>query len=82
MVGANLTGPIDKIHEQPIFSNIWHLQHQFVDSLQKLGTVQFLLDVHTFYIIYKDVFALFSRKKWRDPEEVGKYYKIPPTKMI
>ena len=75
MVGAKPTVPIDKIHEQPTFSNLWHLQLQLVEGLQKLGNIQFLIDSHAGYILSTESFSLLSRKEWRDPEEVGDYYK-------
>ena len=53
MVGAKLTSPIDKIHEQPTFSTLWHLQLQLVDGLRKVGNGQFLIDGHAGYILSK-----------------------------
>ena len=82
MVGADPTGPIDKIHERPTFSTLWHLQCQIVDGLLKVGNVQFPLDGQSGYILSKETFDLFLRKEWRDPEEVGKYYKICATVII
>ena len=79
MVGTKPTGPINNIRERPIFSTLWYLQRQIIDSLSKLGNAKLPLDGHVSYILSKDSFALFSSKQWRDPEEVGDYYKIPVT---
>ena len=79
MVGVNPTGPVNKIHERPTFSNIWHLQSELVEGQRKVGNFTFPLDVHAGYILSKEAFALFSRKEWKDPEEVGKYYEILVT---
>ena len=62
MVGAKLTGPIDKIHKRPTFSNQWHLQRQLVYGMRKVGNVMSSLYVHTGYILSKEDFALFSSK--------------------
>ena len=79
MIGAKLAGPINKIHERPTFSNLWHLRRHLVDGLQKLGKFKFYLGGHDGYILLKEAFALFSNKEWKDPKEVGEYYKIPVT---
>ena len=79
MVGAKPTGPIDKIHEYPIFNIIWHLQHELVDGIRKLGNAKFPLDGHIGYILLKETFGLFLRKEWKDPREVGECYEIPVT---
>ena len=62
MVGANPTGPIDKIKERPKLSSIWHLQYQLVDGVKKVGNVQFPLDGHVIYILSKEAFSLFYIK--------------------
>ena len=46
MVGVKPTGPIDKIHERPTFSTLWHLQRQLVDRLRKVGNVKSPLEGH------------------------------------
>ena len=79
MVGAKPTGPIDKIHERPTFSTLWHLQRQLVSRLRKVGNVKFPLDGHSGYILLKEAYTLFSSKYWKDPKEFGKYYKMPVT---
>ena len=76
MVGAKPTSPIDKIHECPTFITLCHLQRQLVERLRKVGNFKFSLDSHAGYIWLKEAFALFSIKEWKDPEEVGEYYKI------
>ena len=53
MVGAKPTGLIDKIHECPTFSTLWHLQHQLVSRLHKVGNFKFPLDGHSGYISSK-----------------------------
>ena len=65
MIGANLNGPINKIHERPIFSTLWHLQLQLADGLRRVGNFKLPLDGHSGYIISKEAFDLFSRKEWR-----------------
>ena len=40
------------------------------------------MDGHAGYILLKEAFTLFSSKKWRDPEEIGEYYKISVTEII
>ena len=62
MVGAKLTGPIDKIHERPTFSTLWQLQRQIINRISKLGNVKFTLDGHAGYILSKEAFALFLSK--------------------
>ena len=44
MVGANPTGPINKIHDRLTFSTLWNLQRQIVDRLCRVGNVKFSLD--------------------------------------
>ena len=82
MVGANTTGPIGNINEQPTFSTLWHLQLQLINGLQQVGNVKFLIDRHIGYILSKEVFNLLLKKECRDPEEVGEYYEIPATAVI
>ena len=53
MVGAKPTGPIDKIHERPTFSTLWHLQLQLVNGLRKVGNANFPLDGRAGYIFSK-----------------------------
>ena len=79
VVGTKLTGPINKIHERPTFSTLWHVHRQLAYSLHKVGNVNPPLVGHTCYILLKATFTLFSSKEWRDPEEVGEYYEIPVT---
>ena len=79
MVGAKLTGPIDKIHERPTFSTLCHLQNQISGGLRRVGNSKYPLDGHVGYILLKWAFSLFYSKSWRDPEELGEYYKIPVT---
>ena len=79
MVGAKPTIPIDKIHWCSTFSTLWHLQRKIINEIRKLGNVKYPLDGHAGYILLKDAFTLFSSKEWKDPEEVGEYYKIPIT---
>ena len=62
MVGAKLTGPIDKIHERPTFITLWQLQHQLVVGLRKVGNSQFSMDSSAGYIISKGSFSIFSSK--------------------
>ena len=68
MVGAKPNGTINKIHKNPTFSTLWHLQRQLVDRMHKVGNIKFPLDGHTDYILSKEPFALFLGKEWRDPE--------------
>ena len=79
MDSAKPNGPIYKIHECQAFSTLWHLQRQIVDIISKLGNVKPPLDIHVGYILSKKSFALFFRKEWKDPKEVGEYYKISVT---
>ena len=79
MVGAKPTSLIDKIHEIPEFSTLWHLQRQIVRRLRKVGNIKSPLDGHSVYILSKEASTLFSSKDWKDPKEFGKYYKIPVT---
>ena len=72
-VGAKLTGPIDKIHERPKFSTLWHLKRQLVNGLCKVGNLKFSLEGHASYILSKGAFAIFSSKEWKVPEKVGGY---------
>ena len=79
MVGAKPTIPINKIHERPTFSTLWHIQHSIGDGIHKIGKIKFPLDGHAGYILLKEAFFLLLRKGWKDPEKFGKYYKIPVT---
>ena len=79
MLGAKLTGPINKIHKRPTFSTLWNIQHHIIDGLRKIGNFKLPLDGHVGYILSKEAFSLLSSKEWRDPEEVGEYYEIPST---
>ena len=71
MVSAELTRPLDKIHEPLIFSTLWHLQRQLVDNLHKLGNVKSPLDNHVGYIVSKEAFGLFLSTESRDTKEVS-----------
>ena len=77
MVSVKPTGPIDNTRKRPIFSTLWHLQHQLIDGKLKLGNVKFTLDGHAGYILSKETLTLFLSKEWREPEEVGDYDGIP-----
>ena len=79
MVGKKPTGPIDKIHERQKIITLCNLQLQIVGRLRKVGNVKSSLYSHASYILSKEAFTLFSSKEWKDPEKVGKYYKIPVT---
>ena len=62
MVGADPTGPIDKIHERPTFSSLWYLQRHIVYRIRKVGNIKLPLDGHAGYILSKEAFSLFSSK--------------------
>ena len=47
MVRTKPTGPIDKIHERPTFSTLWHLQLQLVGGLHKVVNFKFPLEGHS-----------------------------------
>ena len=81
MVGAKPTVSIGKIYERPTFITLWHLQRQLVDGLRKVVKLNFPMNGHAGYILLKEAFTLFSSKKWRDPEEIGEYYKISVTEI-
>ena len=68
MVGAKPTIPINKIHERPTFSTLWHIQHSIGDGIHKIGKIKFPLDGHAGYILLKEAFFLLLRKEWKDPE--------------
>ena len=62
MVGANPTGPINKIHKRLALSTLWRLQRQLVNDLRKVVNVKFPIGVHSGYILSKEDFSLFSVK--------------------
>ena len=62
LVSAKPVGPIDPIHERPTFSSLWHLQKQLVEGLRKVINTDYPNDGHSGYILYKEVFSLYSTK--------------------
>ena len=89
MISTKLTVPIHNINERLNFSTLWHLQHQLVYGLRKLGNIKFPSgqprQLHPIkrgcYILSNEAFTFFSIKEWKDPEEIGGYYKITVTEI-
>ena len=74
-------GPIDPIHGSPTFSSFWHLQQQLVESLCKVTNTAYPNDVHWWYILSREAFALYSTKECTEPANVGKCFEIPPSSI-
>ena len=80
-VSTKPVGPIDPIHEGPIFSSLWHLQQQLVEVLSKVTNTAYPNNGHSGYILSKEAFSLYSTKEWIEPADVGECFEIPPSSI-
>ena len=81
LVGAKPVGPINPIHDHPIFSSLWHLQQQLVEGLRKVTNTAYINDGHSRYILSRETFALYSTKEWKEPADGGECLEIPPSSI-
>ena len=78
LVSAKPVGPIAPIHGRPNFSSLWHLWQQIVEGLRKVTNMAYPNDGHSWYILSKEEFALYSTKEWLEPAVVGECFNPPP----